>query len=101
MGPFNERKVLVLSFMEDNSRRQWRRSFEAATMEESFVLRWFLTLPLYSRDSLTASPETERSAPRGEAKLRENTIAKARLCTWEMWEFEKMSRSRGFSWDRA
>ena len=70
MGLSMKKKVL-LSFMEDDSRRQWRRSFEAATMEESFVLRWFLTLPLYSRDSLTASPETERrpeDALRGEAR---------------------------------
>ena len=74
---------------------QWRKALFSVA---------FSRFTLYSRDSLTASPETERrpeDALRGEAKLRENTIAKARLCAWEMWEIEKMSRSRGFSWDRA
>jgi hypothetical protein len=46
---------MVLSFMEDNSRRQWRRSLETATMVESFVLGVFSRLPFVSHVLLTCS----------------------------------------------
>jgi hypothetical protein len=48
---------MVLSFMEDNSRRQWRRSLETATMVESFVSGRLLTPPVcfFLTFSLTCS----------------------------------------------